>query len=101
MGAKEIERLKKRLAADSGNVDVAPDLDLAMQRLDGHAERLRKTVVLVNGLGMNTSEYRQHRFETTGEITTGYGPAMRLHVPLVRSLAIPPPSPTPRAIPAG
>ncbi len=71
VGAEEIERLKKRLAAVSGNVDVATELDLAMQRFDGYVERLRKTVGLMNGLGMNTSEYRQLLFEVTGEITTG------------------------------
>jgi len=66
-----ISRIERRLSVDPTNVDVNTELDLAHERLDTYVERLQTTTRMMESLDLETADYQQLLFETTGEITTG------------------------------
>ena len=66
-----ISRIEKRLAVDPTSTEFNAELDLANERLDRFVERLQTTTRMMESLDLETADYQQLLFETTGEITTG------------------------------
>ena len=66
-----ISRIERRLAVDPASTELNTELDLANERLGRFVERLQTTARMMEALDLETADYQQLLFETTGEITTG------------------------------